>query len=221
LQLWPVGAPLPAFSQVVQSWDCAFKAKEASDYSVGFELGRFERGVFILDRMRGRFSCPALKEAAQSWGAGTRPAAVLIEDVASGQSLIQDLQQHSDLPVVPVKVDGDKTMRAHTIVPTWEANRIFVRADAPWLQEFLDELYTFPKDAHDDQCDSFVQGVRWLTQTHEPSFVTFSRMQVKARRRALADTATTVHGAIEELNSATMTPAEITAFKRKHATPIH
>jgi predicted phage terminase large subunit-like protein len=95
--------------------------------------------------VRGRFSYPALKEAALTWGARTRPAAVLVEDAASGQSLIQDLQQHTDLPVMPVKVDGDKTVRAHTIVPTWEANRIFVRADAPWLQEFLDELYTLPE----------------------------------------------------------------------------
>lgn len=184
-------------------------------------MAQFERGVFILDRVRGRFSYPALKEAATAWAAHTRPAAVLVEDAASGQSLIQDLQQNSDLPVVPVKVDGDKTVRAHTIVPTWEANRIFVRADAPWLHEFLDELCIFPKGAHDDQTDSFVQGTRWLTQTHEPSWLTYSKQQ--AAEHLARQTGTELPGQIApgvQLGSA-MSPQEIAEYKRRNARPIH
>ena len=122
---------------------------------------------------------------------------------------------------MPVKVDGDKTVRAHTIVPTWEAHRIFVRADAPWLQEFLDALHTFPKGAHDDQVDALVQGVRWLTQgLHEPRRLTYAKEQ--AAEHIARHTGPGRPGQIASgvtLGSA-MTPAEITAYKRSHGTPI-
>lgn len=160
LQLWPAGADLPKFSSVLVSLDTAFKTKEESDYSVGFALGKFDKGVMLLERVRGRFSYPALKQIAIEWASRWRPSAVLVEDAASGQSLIQDLKENTALPVVAVRPDGDKLTRAHTIVPTWEANRIYAIEGAAWLSEFLEELHAFPKSPHDDQVDAFVQGVR-------------------------------------------------------------
>jgi predicted phage terminase large subunit-like protein len=155
---------LPKCSQVIVSVDSAFKTGEENDYSVAVVLGQFPQGIILLDIVRGRFAYPQLKQVITELGARIRPAALLIEDKASGQSLIQDLKQTTTLPVRPVSVDGDKLMRAHTIVPTWEAGRIHAVAGAPWLGEFLDELCTFPKAPHDDMVDAFVQGVRYLTQ---------------------------------------------------------
>lgn len=166
LQLWGADSPLPHMRQIVISLDTAFKELETSDFSVGFVLGKFDglqSGLFLLDRVRGRYSYPVLLAIVRELAARWRPSAVLIEDAASGQSLIQSLKASSALPVRAVRPDGDKLSRAHTVVPTWEAGRIFAQAQAPWLSEFLEELHAFPKAPHDDQVDAFVQAVRYLT----------------------------------------------------------
>jgi predicted phage terminase large subunit-like protein len=156
--------PLPAFQMRCQSWDTAFKAKQESDYSVGFELAKTDRHIFVLDRARGQFPYPELKEWISRWGAKSRPNAVLIEDAASGQSVIQELKATTSLPITPMRPDGDKTSRAHSVVPTYESGVILLPEGAPWVSEFLAELHAFPRAAHDDQVDSFVQGIRWLIQ---------------------------------------------------------
>ena len=145
------------------SIDSAFKTGEENDYSVAVVLGEFERGVFILDIVRGRLAYPQLRATMMELWVKWRARVVLVEDKASGQSLIQDLQQSTKLPVRPVKVDGDRLSRAHTVVPTWEAGRVYAPAGACFLPEFLAELTAFPKSAHDDQVDAFVQGVRYAT----------------------------------------------------------
>lgn len=174
LQLWDAGAPLPHMQQIVISLDTAFKEGETADFSVGFVLAKFEglqNGIFLLDRVRGRYSYPVLLAIVHELAARWRPSAVLIEDAASGQSLIQSLKASSALPVRPVRPDGDKLSRAHTVVPTWEAGRIFAPAQTSWLPEFLEELHAFPKAPHDDQVDAFVQGVRYLTSQHVHRYV--------------------------------------------------
>ena len=163
LRQWEADQDLPKFGSTIVSIDSAFKTGEANDYSVAIVLGQFEQGVFLLDVIRGRYAYPQLKATMLELAAKWRPSAVLIEDKASGQSLIQDLQQQTSLPVRPVKVDGDKLTRAHVVVPTWEAGRVFAQAGAPFLPEFLAELTAFPKTEHDDQVDAFVQGVRYLS----------------------------------------------------------
>ena len=59
---------------------------------------------------------------AQEW----KPNQILVEDRASGQSLIQELRYASALPVIPIKVDKDKLARAEAITPLIEAGRVFL-----------------------------------------------------------------------------------------------
>ncbi len=42
-----------------------------------------------------------------------KPRAVLIEDAASGQSLIQELKNSTALPVKPAKIDRDSVSRTY------------------------------------------------------------------------------------------------------------
>jgi len=162
IQLWPANVPLPHFKRRILSLDTAFSIKSTADYSVILEMGEFERGVMVISCMRKRMEYPQLKSAAKYLGSLNGISAVLIEDKASGQSLVQDMRQSTSLPVIPVKVDADKVSRAHVCVPTVEAGRVFAPADAPWLREFLTELAAFPKGSHDDQVDAFTQGINYL-----------------------------------------------------------
>jgi predicted phage terminase large subunit-like protein len=156
---------LPTCTNTIISLDTAFSEKQTADYSVAVVLGQHERGVLILDIVRGRFAYPQLKQIAMELAAKWKPSAVLVENKASGQSLIQSLQQETTLPVQAVDVDGDKVSRAHVVTPTWEAKRVFAPLGAEWLDDFEMELYAFPKAPNDDQVDAFVQGARYLTQS--------------------------------------------------------
>lgn len=180
IQLWPVGQELPHFRRRILSLDTAFSIKSTADYSVILEMGEFERGVMVISCLRKRMEYPQLKAAAKFLGSLNGISVVLIEDKASGQSLVQDMRQSTGLPVLPVKVDADKISRAHVCVPTVEAGTVYAPADAPWLADFLNELAAFPKGSHDDQVDAFTQGINYLIVNRSQGF-RYSRIDFMGR----------------------------------------
>ena len=82
------------------------------------------------------------------------PAAVLVEDKASGQSLIQEIQHGTALLIIAVKIDTDKAARAQAVTPLIESGRVFLPEGAAWLPDYMDELASFPRAVHDDMVDS-------------------------------------------------------------------
>ena len=156
----------PTFARKLLSADTAFKEKEENDFSVILAAGecRVEgrAGIYLLDRWKERAGYPELKQKAKTMGARWKPQAFLVEDKASGQSLVQELKQDTLLPVVPRKVDTDKVSRAHACVPFWEAGKIWLPEGADWVDDFLAQLYGFPKLAHDDDVDALTQLVLYV-----------------------------------------------------------
>ena len=159
-------AALPKLARTVLSGDTAFKEKQENDYSVVISGGECTvpglAGIYLLDRWKERAGYPELKVKARTLAARWKPTAFLIEDKASGQSLIQELKADTAIPVVAVKVETDKVSRAHTCVPTWEAGNIYLPEGADWVDDFLEQLYGFPRLAHDDDVDAFTQLIRYL-----------------------------------------------------------
>ena len=96
------------FTRIVQSWDTAYKPKQVNDPSVCTTWGEHGNGYYLLDVWCQHADYPTLKAEVlrlyQQW----QPCAVLIEDKASGQSLIQDLYAGSRLPVIAIAPEGDK-----------------------------------------------------------------------------------------------------------------
>jgi predicted phage terminase large subunit-like protein len=150
------------YKRLILTADTAFKEKEENDYSVVFAIGERAEGYDVLDRWKDKAGYPELKLRVKAMNAKWHPQAFLIEDKASGQSLIQELRLESSIPLVPVKVDTDKVSRAHAVVPTWEAGNVHVDPSLPWVADFLDNMYGFPKMAHDDDPDAFNQGINYL-----------------------------------------------------------
>jgi predicted phage terminase large subunit-like protein len=156
----PLAGP---FDRKTRSWDTAFKTGEENDYSVCTTWGVSESGYSLLHLCRVKGEFPALKrkviELAQEWN----PTEILVEDRASGQSLIQELRS-STLPIKPVKSDRDKQSRAQAITAIIEAGKVFLPENAPWLPDFLDEMASFPNGLHDDIVDSTSQALNYLRQ---------------------------------------------------------
>lgn len=151
----------PEFDQIVQSWDTAFKTGTASDPSCCQTWGVAESGYYLLDCYVAKLEYPDLKRALVSLAEKYAPAAILVEDKASGQSLIQDLRS-TRLPIVPIKVDSDKITRLVSCTGNIEAGRVYLPGNAPWLTDFLGELSAFPAAPHDDRVDALTQALRYL-----------------------------------------------------------
>ncbi|MCH9020472.1 MAG: phage terminase large subunit [Proteobacteria bacterium] len=147
--------------RIVQSWDTAHKAGELNDPSVCGTWAETETGYYLLEVVCRRMEYPALKRAARSLAGKWNPDAILIEDKASGQSLIQDLRAETKLPVIAVRPEADKLTRMSTVSPTIEAGRVFLPETAPWLNDYEAEMMSFPNSAHDDQVDMTSQFLKW------------------------------------------------------------
>ena len=154
--------PEDGLIQTIQSWDTAFKEKEGNDYSVCTTWKEYKHGYYLIDIWRKRVEYPELLRAAEVLYKAHRPGKVLIEDKASGQSLIQSLKRDTSLPIFAIKVDRDKVSRANSISPAIESGNVYVNKKAHWYKDFEIECENFPNGAHDDQVDSLTQGLTEL-----------------------------------------------------------
>lgn len=150
--------------RVVQAWDTAFKDKLESDFSACVTMGETKDSYLVLESIKRRYEYPELKRDAVARAAKWRPTALLVEDKASGQSLVQELKRESRLPVVPIKIDNDKVARANSVTPLHEAGRFKVPEGAPWVADFLDSMASFPVALHDDDVDAFVHAASYLAR---------------------------------------------------------
>lgn len=148
-------------SKVYLSFDTAIKAGIKNDPTVCTVWGELENNLYLLEVYREWLEYPELKkktiELIKKWN----PDAVLIEDKASGQSLIQDLRKEIKNSPIAIKVSKDKVTRLASVSALFEAGKIFLPTEASWLADYELELYGFPFCEHDDQVDSTSQFLEW------------------------------------------------------------
>lgn len=159
----------------IQSWDTAFKVpvKKKSgtitnpDFSVCTTWGMTRQGYFMIDRWKDRVEYPVLVQSAENQFLQHRPHVVLIEDKASGQSLIQSLRQSRHrIPIFPVSPlpDANKRARAESVTPIFRAKLAWMPAGVHWLNDYIETMVAFPDDsAHDDDVDSTSMALWYLS----------------------------------------------------------
>ncbi len=147
---------------ITQSWDTAIKTGKDNDYSVCTTWGESHNAYYLLDMVRLKAEYPQLKRTIifpyEKW----KPERILMEDKASGQSLIQELRAESKLPVIAVKVNQDKVSRFASVTPLFEAGKIFFPTKCSFLADLEVEIFSFPESPHDDQIDSISQYLNWV-----------------------------------------------------------
>jgi predicted phage terminase large subunit-like protein len=159
---WRTYKELPPLKRIIASADTAFKVTSTADFSAIQIWAEAANGFYLLTAFRDRLAYPDLKRTLISFCEQWRPEVVLIEDAASGQSLIQELRDTTSLPLKPIRPDRDKISRAESCTPLLESGRVFIPESAPWLNDFLDELSGFPNSGHDDQTDAATQALNYL-----------------------------------------------------------
>jgi predicted phage terminase large subunit-like protein len=149
------------FNERVLSCDTANKASELSDYTVFTLWGVKDRHLWLLAVLRRRMEYYELKRALKEMVAQHRVSVVLIEDRASGTQLIQELKWENVSGVQACVPAGDKRMRLWAQCATMEQGFVHLPKEAPWLDDYLRELTSFPNSKHDDQVDSTTQALAW------------------------------------------------------------
>lgn len=144
-------------TEIWQSWDTAIKDGELNDYSVGITVMVKSGKYFVLDICRRKLDYPSLKQQIEQKAAQYPGARVLIEDKASGSSLIQDLRRGGQVKPIAFVPEGDKVSRFVCQTAVVEQGDVMLPKAAPWLEEFRRELLQFPTARHDDQVDAFSQ----------------------------------------------------------------
>jgi len=145
---------------VFQSWDCAFKKNEENDYSVCTTWKVTENKFYLIDLFRERLEFPELKRKAVELYEKFNPREILIEDKASGQSLIQELKRETRLPIREVQATRDKVARVHSITPLIESGKVLLM-DHETASIIINECEEFPISEHDDIVDSISQFLNY------------------------------------------------------------
>src|SRR5262249_22683156 len=154
------------FDQIVQSWDTANKDSELANFSVCTTWGLRDQRLYLLDVFRRKLNFPDLKRSVRQLADLHRAEVVLVEDKASGTSLIQELRGDgfSKVQAAPA-IEGDKIMRLHAQTAKIEGGFVRFPKEAPWLDAYIHELVSFPNAKNDDQVDSTVFALAWSTPT--------------------------------------------------------
>lgn len=169
----------PDCDYILISMDTAFSIKETADFSAitvwgifyivedvgeGFGEQRTPH-MILLDARRGRWAFNELRQLAQSMFRDYKADNIIIEDKASGSSLIQELRR-AELPVIPYKPDRDKLSRAHACAPIMSNSRVWVPLRKTWVRDLIDEAVSFPNAPHDDYVDSMTQAILWMRDAY-------------------------------------------------------
>ena len=163
------------------------QAEAANEIAQADDLLAQLKQLNVKARERGRVDFPTLKYQVRSQADQWTRHGILLEDAASGQSLIQELSLATPYPILAVKVDRDKRARAEAVTPMFEAGRVFLPADVPWFNDFVDELASFPNGAHDDMVDSTSQALNYLREgaySEPPPFDVVERVGPSAQLRS-------------------------------------
>jgi predicted phage terminase large subunit-like protein len=135
--------------------DLAATTKQTSDFTaiIIFAISQ-NKEILILDIIKEKFEgsehLNLLKQVYLRW----KPTLIGIESVQYQISLIQ-IARKLNLPVRPLKADKDKVSRSLPIATLMEAGKVYFKEDAHWLNNFEEELLSFPNGKHDDQVDAF------------------------------------------------------------------
>ena len=148
-----------AWHGIVRYWDRAATAGDG-DYTAGVLMARFNQDYYVLDVVRGQWSTgerdKRIRETAEtdrrSWGhvvtwVEQEPGSSGVDAARAFVTLLSGFHVQVD------KVTGDKKLRAEPF--SSQAEYGFVRVlRAPWYEDWIDELTSFPAGAHDDQVDA-------------------------------------------------------------------
>jgi predicted phage terminase large subunit-like protein len=123
-----------------------------------------DQRIYLIDVYRKRLTYPQLRTTVVELYQRYSPDKLLIEDKSSGTALIQELQAAGVYGIESYcpPPGSDKQLRFAAQAIKFEAGRVFLPREAPWLEEYVREITGFPSGKYDDQVDSTSQALHHL-----------------------------------------------------------
>lgn len=141
---------------IIQSWDTSFKTAEHNDYSVCTTWSiTQDNKYYLIDLFQDKLEYAQLKNQVIKLHNEFLPSNILIEDHASGQSIIQELKEK--YRITPIKQKINKVNRAYIMLSFFLNNKIFLQNSYSINNNLIPQLLSFPNAKHDDIIDSMSQ----------------------------------------------------------------
>ena len=154
-----------AIKRLTLSFDTAYKEEQIHDPSVCEVWAETEHGHFLLFVWVEKVKYPVLKRKAKNLILHWQPHETIIEDKASGQSLIQDLRVDTNYAIYAMQTGAQsKIVRMENEDAVIESGVVWLPEEAPWLFAFEEECQHFPNAEYDDQVDSMSQYLKRVRQ---------------------------------------------------------
>ena len=145
----------------VISVDATFKGGDSSDFVAIQVWTKIGKDYFLRYSKNQRLNFPetvnAIRTIAQLYPEAQR---VLIEEAANGAAIIETLQR--EMNIIPVKPKGGKVSRVNAVSAAIESGHVFLPAETPWVEEYIDQWAVFPNGKHDDMVDATSQALHWM-----------------------------------------------------------
>lgn len=147
--------------KVVMAVDPAISEKQKADYTAiaVFLLDKITNQAYCLDFVNKRMSFQQIKDQINKLWKYWQPQAVLVEDVAAQNWLIQDLRNEYQMRVIGVKRRADKRSRLVSVSYLFEQGKVHFKANQEII---IDQLVNFGSMAHDDLVDAVIDCLQYL-----------------------------------------------------------
>lgn len=150
-----------------RGYDLAVSTKTTSDHTASFRC-TFDRSgnLYIADGFCRRIEYPEQRRYVIDRVRTERNTSHGIEKALHGQALVQDLRQDIKVrgrPIEAIRVDVDKITRALAWAGLAEDGKVIL-VQGSWIDDFVDEVCSFPYGSHDDQVDAVSLAVRMLAR---------------------------------------------------------
>jgi len=155
-----------------RGYDLAVSTRTTADHTASVRCGMDTQGnIYIADGFRSRIEYPEQRRFVIERMQDERDTAHGVESALHGQALVQDILREAKLfHVVPraIRTDTDKVTRALIWAAKAEAGKVIL-VRGPWIEDFIEEICTFPNGAHDDQVDATSLAFRMMTERKKVS----------------------------------------------------
>ncbi len=166
---------VPEMSNTVRFWDLAStepsKANKDPDYTAGCKLSRSVDGRFYIEHVQRHRKSPQENKEIIYQAAKIDGKMVEIcfekEPGSSGKYVVDDfIRAMSGWMVSGEPSTGSKRQRAMPFASQAEAGNVYI-VNGTWVENFLDEIESFPDGKHDDQVDAVSGAFKKLTEYDE------------------------------------------------------
>jgi predicted phage terminase large subunit-like protein len=153
---------------VVLSIDPGQRGGPTNSFSVIQGWAVYGDAYLLLNQWREQAHYREFRQAAYLFIRKYRPSVIVIEATGQGPALSSDIKPQNGMEVVHVMPTANKLDRLRQHRHTIRSGRVQLPQEAPWREDFVNEVATFPLTDFDDQIDAMTQFLDWISAHPNP-----------------------------------------------------